>query len=137
MTIAEKTTEKINKETVKLENLKTKREEIVAKYEEKIKAIDDLIKEQTAVIKSLEKQKRDEKLSALASIAGEKGITVDELLEAALKDNFYGIQERIESNTQNTISSVSDIEDTDGPQDNYTAENTNGAVLERTSENFN
>lgn len=97
--VAKKTIEMIEKEQAKLDALVAKREEFTAGYQAKLLEMNDAIKKQEKVISSLREREKAEKLSAVASIMGAKGISVDDLLKAAESGDLYGIQEQIENKT--------------------------------------
>lgn len=94
--IAKKTLAKIEKEQQKLDNLTTKRNDYTANYQAKLSEMNKAISEQKKVIAELKGQEKQEKLSAVANLAEKSGVSVDDLLKAVLKSDFYGIQEKLE-----------------------------------------
>ena len=68
------------------------------------------IKEQKAVIAELRKQEKAEKLEAISTMMNDKGISVDDLLNAVANNDLYAIQESMESSEK----SASDSENTAG-----------------------
>lgn len=95
--VAKKTLEMIEKEQAKLDALIAKREELTAGYQAKLSEMNEAVRKQEKVISSLREREKNEKLSAVASLMGAKGISVDDLLKAAESGDLYGIQEQIES----------------------------------------
>lgn len=95
--VAKKTLEMIDKEQAKLDSMIAKREEFTAGYQAKLSEMNETIKKQERVIASLREREKSEKLSAVASLMGAKGISVDDLLKAAESGDLYGIQEMIEN----------------------------------------
>lgn len=110
MNVAEKTIAKIAKEQKKLDTLVAKRNEYNANVQAKLDSMNEDIKEQKAVIAELRKQEKAEKLEAISTMMNDKGISVDDLLNAVVNNDLYAIQESIESSEK----SASDSEDTAG-----------------------
>ena len=110
MNVAEKTIAKIAKEQKKLDTLVAKRNEYNANVQAKLDSMNEDIKEQKAVIAELRKQEKAEKLEAISTIMNDKGISVDDLLNAVVNNDLYAIQESMESSEK----SASDSEDTAG-----------------------
>ena len=110
MNIAEKTIAKIAKEQKKLDTLVAKRNEYNANVQAKLDSMNEDIKEQKAVIAELRKQEKAEKLEAISTMMNDKGISVDDLLNAVANNDLYAIQESMESSEK----SASDSEDTAG-----------------------
>jgi cell division protein FtsB len=110
MNVAEKTIAKIAKEQKKLDTLVAKRNEYNANVQAKLDSMNEDIKEQKAVIAELRKQEKAEKLEAISTMMNDKGISVDDLLNAVANNDLYAIQESIESSEK----SASDSEDTAG-----------------------
>lgn len=110
MNVAEKTIAKIAKEQKKLDTLVAKRDEYNANVQAKLDSMNEDIKEQKAVIAELRKQEKAEKLEAISTMMNDKGISVDDLLNAVANNDLYAIQESIESSEK----SASDSEDTAG-----------------------
>ena len=110
MNVAEKTIAKIAKEQKKLETLVAKRNEYNANVQAKLDSMNEDIKEQKAVIAELRKQEKAEKLEAISTMMNDKGISVDDLLNAVANNDLYAIQESMESSEK----SASDSEDTAG-----------------------
>jgi len=94
--IAKKTLAKIEKEQQKLDNLIAKRDDYTANYQAKLSEMNKAISEQKKVIAELKGQEKQEKLDAVANLAEKSGVSVDDLLKAVLKSDFYGIQEKLE-----------------------------------------
>lgn len=110
MNVAEKTIAKIAKEQKKLDTLVAKRNEYNANVQAKLDSMNEDIKEQKAVIAELRKQEKAEKLEAISTMMNDKGISVDDLLNAVANNDLYAIQESMESSEK----SASDSEDTAG-----------------------
>lgn len=110
MNVAEKTIAKIAKEQKKLDTLVAKRNEYNANVQAKLDSMNEDIKEQKAVIAELHKQEKAEKLEAISTMMNDKGISVDDLLNAVANNDLYAIQESMESSEK----SASDSEDTAG-----------------------
>ena len=110
MNVAEKTIAKIAKEQKKLDTLVAKRNEYNANVQAKLDSMNEDIKEQKAVIAELRKQEKAEKLEAISTKMNDKGISVDDLLNAVANNDLYAIQESMESSEK----SASDSEDTAG-----------------------
>jgi cell division protein FtsB len=110
MNVAEKTIAKIAKEQKKLDTLVAKRNEYNANVQAKLDSMNEDIKEQKAVIAELRKQEKVEKLEAISTMMNDKGISVDDLLNAVANNDLYAIQESMESSEK----SASDSEDTAG-----------------------
>lgn len=110
MNVAEKTIAKIAKEQKKLDTLVAKRNEYNANVQAKLDSMNEDIKEQKAVIAELRKQEKAEKLEAISTMMNDKGISVDDLLNAVANNDLYAIQESMESSEK----SASDFEDTAG-----------------------
>lgn len=110
MNVAEKTIAKIAKEQKKLDTLIAKRNEYNANVQAKLDSMNEDIKEQKAVIAELRKQEKAEKLEAISTMMNDKGISVDDLLNAVANNDLYAIQESMESSEK----SASDSEDTAG-----------------------
>lgn len=110
MNVAEKTIAKIAKEQKKLDTLVAKRNEYNANVQVKLDSMNEDIKEQKAVIAELRKQEKAEKLEAISTMMNDKGISVDDLLNAVANNDLYAIQESMESSEK----SASDSEDTAG-----------------------
>lgn len=110
MNVAEKTIAKIAKEQKKLDTLVAKRNEYNANVQAKLDSMNEDIKEQKAVIAELRKQEKAEKLEAISTMMNNKGISVDDLLNAVANNDLYAIQESMESSEK----SASDSEDTAG-----------------------
>lgn len=110
MNIAEKTIAKIAKEQKKLDTLVAKRDEYNANVQAKLDSMNEDIKEQKAVIAELRKQEKAEKLEAISTMMNDKGISVDDLLNAVANNDLYAIQESMESSEK----SASDSENTAG-----------------------
>ena len=110
MNVAEKTIAKIAKEQKKLDTLVAKRDEYNANVQAKLDSMNEDIKEQKAVIAELRKQEKAEKLEAISTMMNDKGISVDDLLNAVANNDLYAIQESLESSEK----SASDSEDTAG-----------------------
>lgn len=110
MNVAEKTIAKIAKEQKKLDILVAKRNEYNANVQAKLDNMNEDIKEQKAVIAELRKQEKAEKLEAISTMMNDKGISVDDLLNAVANNDLYAIQESMESSEK----SASDSEDTAG-----------------------
>lgn len=110
MNVAEKTIAKIAKEQKKLDALVAKRDEYNANVQAKLDSMNEDIKEQKAVIAELRKQEKAEKLEAISTMMNDKGISVDDLLNAVANNDLYAIQESIESSEK----SASDSENTAG-----------------------
>lgn len=110
MNVAEKTIAKIAKEQKKLDTLVAKRNEYNANVQAKLDSMNEDIKEQKAVIAELRKQEKAEKLEAISTMMNDKGISVDDLLNAVANNNLYAIQESMEASEK----SASDSEDTAG-----------------------
>lgn len=110
MNVAEKTIAKIAKEQKKLDTLVAKRDEYNANVQAKLDSMNEDIKEQKAVIAELRKQEKAEKLEAISTMMNDKGISVDDLLNAVANNDLYAIQESMESSEK----SASDSEDTAG-----------------------
>lgn len=110
MNVAKKTIAKIAKEQKKLDTLVAKRNEYNANVQAKLDSMNEDIKEQKAVIAELRKQEKAEKLEAISTMMNDKGISVDDLLNAVANNDLYAIQESMESSEK----SASDSEDTAG-----------------------
>lgn len=110
MNVAEKTIAKIAKEQKKLDTLVAKRNEYNANVQAKLDSMNEDIKEQQAVIAELRKQEKAEKLEAISTMMNDKGISVDDLLNAVANNDLYAIQESMESSEK----SASNSEDTAG-----------------------
>ena len=110
MNVAEKTIAKIAKEQKKLDTLVAKRNEYNANVQAKLDSMNEDIKEQKAVIAELRKQEKAEKLEAISTMMNDKGISVDDLLNAVANNDLYAIQESMESSEK----SANDSEDTAG-----------------------
>lgn len=110
MNVAEKTIAKIAKEQKKLDTLVAKRDEYNANVQAKLDSMNEDIKEQKAVIAELRKQEKAEKLEAISTMMNDKGISVDDLLNAVANNDLYAIQESMESSEK----SASDSENTAG-----------------------
>ena len=110
MNVAEKTIAKIAKVQKKLDTLVAKRNEYNANVQAKLDSMNEDIKEQKAVIAELRKQEKAEKLEAISTMMNDKGISVDDLLNAVANNDLYAIQESMESSEK----SASDSEDTAG-----------------------
>ena len=110
MNVAEKTIAKIAKEQKKLDTLVAKRNEYNANVQAKLDSMNEDIKEQKAVIAELRKQEKAEKLEAISTMMNDKGISVDDLLNAVANNDLYAIQDSMESSEK----SASDSEDTAG-----------------------
>lgn len=110
MNVAEKTIAKIAKEQKKLDTLVAKRNEYNANVQVKLDSMNEDIKEQKAVIAELRKQEKAEKLEAISTMMNDKGISVDDLLNAVANNDLYAIQESMESSEK----SASNSEDTAG-----------------------
>lgn len=110
MNVAEKTIAKIAKEQKKLDTLVAKRNEYNANVQAKLDSMNEDIKEQKAVIAELRKQEKSEKLEAISTMMNDKGISVDDLLNAVANNDLYAIQESMESSEK----SASNSEDTAG-----------------------
>lgn len=110
MNVAEKTIAKIAKEQKKLDTLVAKRNEYNANVQAKLDSMNEDIKERKAVIAELRKQEKAEKLEAISTMMNDKGISVDDLLNAVANNDLYAIQESMESSEK----SASDSEDTAG-----------------------
>lgn len=110
MNVAEKTIAKIAKEQKKLDTLVAKRNEYNANVQAKLDSMNEDIKEQKAVIAELRKQEKAEKLEAISTMMNDKGISVDDLLNAVANNDLYAIQKSMESSEK----SASDSEDTAG-----------------------
>lgn len=110
MNVAEKTIAKIAKEQKKLDTLVAKRNEYNANVQAKLDSMNEDIKEQKAVIAELRKQEKAEKLEAISTMMNDKGISVDDLLNAVANNDLYAIQESMESSEK----SASNSEDTAG-----------------------
>lgn len=110
MNVAEKTIAKIAKEQKKLDALVAKRNEYNANVQAKLDSMNEDIKEQKAVIAELRKQEKAEKLEAISTMMNDKGISVDDLLNAVANNDLYAIQESMESSEK----SASDSENTAG-----------------------
>lgn len=110
MNVAEKTIAKIAKEQKKLDTLIAKRNEYNANVQAKLDSMNEDIKEQKAVIAELRKQEKAEKLEAISTMMNDKGISVDDLLNAVANNDLYAIQESMESSEK----SASDSENTAG-----------------------
>lgn len=110
MNVAEKTIAKIAKEQKKLDTLVAKRNEYNANVQAKLDSMNEDIKEQKAVIAELRKQEKAEKLEAISTMMNDKGISVDDLLNAVANNDLYAIQESMEASEK----SASDSEDTAG-----------------------
>lgn len=110
MNVAEKTIAKIAKEQKKLDILVAKRNEYNANVQAKLDSMNEDIKEQKAVIAELRKQEKAEKLEAISTMMNDKGISVDDLLNAVANNDLYAIQESMESSEK----SASDSENTAG-----------------------
>lgn len=110
MNVAEKTIAKIAKEQKKLDILVAKRNEYNANVQAKLDSMNEDIKEQKAVIAELRKQEKAEKLEAISTMMNDKGISVDDLLNAVANNDLYAIQESMESSEK----SASNSEDTAG-----------------------
>lgn len=125
MGYAEKTIERIKKEQVKLENLLTKKEEFTASYQEKLAEMNKGINEQKKLIDSLKEQEKQEKLDIMANLASKNGLSVDDLLQAIAKGDFYGIQEKLENkNTpKEELTTVSKTEETETSSNEISDEN--------------
>ena len=93
MNVAEKTIAKIAKEQKKLDTLVAKRNEYNANVQAKLDSMNEDIKEQKAVIAELRKQEKAEKLEAISTMMNDKGISVDDLLNAVANNDLYAIQE--------------------------------------------
>lgn len=87
-----------------------KRNEYNANVQAKLDSMNEDIKEQKAVIAELRKQEKAEKLEAISTMMNDKGISVDDLLNAVANNDLYAIQESMESSEK----SASDSEDTAG-----------------------
>lgn len=110
MNVAEKTIAKIAKEQKKLDTLVAKRNEYNANVQAKLDSMNEDIKEQKEVIAELRKQEKAEKLEAISTMMNDKGISVDDLLNAVANNDLYAIQESMESSEK----SASDSENTAG-----------------------
>lgn len=110
MNVAEKAIAKIAKEQKKLDTLVAKRNEYNANVQAKLDSMNEDIKEQKAVIAELRKQEKAEKLEAISTMMNDKGISVDDLLNAVANNDLYAIQESMESSEK----SASNSEDTAG-----------------------
>lgn len=110
MNVAEKTIAKIAKEQKKLDTLVAKRDEYNANVQAKLDSMNEDIKEQKAVIAELRKQEKAEKLEAISTMMNDKGISVDDLLNAVANNDLYAIQESMESSKK----SASDSENAAG-----------------------
>ena len=110
MNVAEKTIAKIAKEQKKLDTLVAKRNEYNANVQAKLDSMNEDIKEQKAVIAELRKQEKAEKLEAISTMMNDKGISVDDLLNAVAINDLYAFQESMESSEK----SASNSEDTAG-----------------------
>ena len=110
MNVAEKIIAKIAKEQKKLDTLVAKRNEYNANVQAKLDSMNEDIKEQKAVIAELRKQEKAEKLEAISTMMNDKGISVDDLLNAVANNDLYAIQESMESSEK----SASDSENTAG-----------------------
>lgn len=110
MNVAEKTIAKIAKEQKKLDTLVAKRDEYNANVQAKLDSMNEDIKEQKAVIAELRKQEKAEKLEAISTMMNDKGISVDDLLNAVANNDLYAIQESMESSEK----SASDSENAAG-----------------------
>ncbi len=95
--VAKKTLAKIEKEQAKLDSLIAKRDEYNAMVQAKLAEMNDEIKKQEKVLAGLREQEKAEKLDAVASLMGQSGISVDDLLKAAAKGDLYAIQEMLEN----------------------------------------
>lgn len=94
--IAKKTLAKIDREQTKLDTMVEKRDEFTASYQAKLADFNGDITKQKKVIAELREQEKQEKLGAVAALAEKNGVSIDDLLSAALNGDFYGIQEKIE-----------------------------------------
>lgn len=94
--VAKKTLAKIEKEQAKLDSLISKRDEYNAMVQAKLSEMNDEIKKQEKVLAALREQEKAEKLEAVASLMGQSGVSVDDLLIAATKGDLYAIQEMLE-----------------------------------------
>ena len=110
MNVAEKTIAKIAKEQKKLDTLVAKRDEYNANVQAKLDSMNEDIKEQKAVIAELRKPEKAEKLEAISTLMNDKGISVDDLLNAVANNDLYAIQESMESSEK----SASDSENAAG-----------------------
>jgi hypothetical protein len=119
--VAKKTLAKIEKEQTKLDSLTAKRDELTATYQAKLAELNEDIKEQEKTLAVLRGQEKAEKLEAVASILGQSGASVDDLLVAVANGDLYAIQEMIEAKGKpapETVTDTSDDTDNDNSSDN-------------------
>ncbi len=94
--ITNKTTEKISKE---LEKEQAK----LAALESKRSDIENEIKASKSEIARLNNQLKQEKLSIIANMVSENGVSVDDLLNAAISGDFLSLQEKLEENQKSSV----------------------------------
>ena len=110
MNAPERTMKKIEKEQAKLDALIGKRDELTASYQSQLAKMNEGIEETTKTIEALRKQEKNEKLVAVAAMLNKNSVSVDELYEAAMRGDFYSLQERLEQNPQTENESTATAE---------------------------
>ena len=110
MNAPERTMKKIEKEQAKLDALIGKRDELTASYQSQLAKMNEGIEETTKTIEALRKQEKNEKLIAVAAMLNKNSVSVDELYEAAMRGDFYSLQERLEQNPQTENESTATAE---------------------------
>lgn len=101
--VTNKVTEKIVKE---LEKEQTK----LAALEKKRSEIENDIKASKSEIAELNEQLKHEKLSIIANMVNENGVSVDDLLNAAVSGDFLSLQEKLEENQKENSDTASPAE---------------------------
>lgn len=97
--VTNKATERISKEL-------EKEQARLAALENKRNDIENDIKTSKSEIVRLNEQLKHEKLSIIANMVNENGVSVDDLLNAAVSGDFLSLQEKLEEN-QKEISDAS------------------------------
>lgn len=109
--IAKKTLMKIEKEQTKLEALTAKRDEFVSNHQMKLSEMNGDIARQKKLIAGLREQEKREKLDTIATLAEKNGVSINELLSAALNGDFYSIQEKLEGKKSSSSMNFENVND--------------------------
>ncbi len=94
--VTNKTTEKISKEL-------EKEQARLAVLEGKRSDIENEIKASKSEITKLKEQLKHEKLTIIANMVSENGVSVDDLLNAASSGDFLSLQEKLEENQKSSV----------------------------------
>lgn len=102
-----KTSDRIEKEQAKLDALYAKKSEISRAYEAQMQQFEDSIKKQKELLEQLRAQDKSEKVTKIVAVSEKLGISVEDMLDAAMNGDFASLQEKIEQKAKEKTTAVS------------------------------